>query len=89
MRIVEAAFSGAACLAITLKDLRRAVIVGETTGGGAHLTRQFRVTEHFAVWVPFGRGVSPITHTNWEGVGLAPDVAVPAADALRTAIVLL
>jgi C-terminal processing protease CtpA/Prc len=83
--VSKATFSGAECLAITLKELKRAVIVGETTGGGAHLTRQFKVTEHFAVWVPFGRGVSLITQTDWEGVGVTPDVAVPATDALRTA----
>ena len=68
-----------------LKNLKRAVIVGETTRGGAHLTRPFRVTEHFEMWVPVARGLSPITHKDWEGTGVAPDVAVPAADALNTA----
>lgn len=78
-------FSGAEDFAYALQNLKRAVIVGETTGGGAHPTRQFRVTKHFAMWIPFARSVSPVTHKDWEGTGVSPDVAVPAADALRTA----
>jgi C-terminal processing protease CtpA/Prc len=41
------------------------------------------------IGVPFARAVNPITHTNWEGVGVEPDVKVPAADALTTALTLL
>ena len=36
--------------------------------------------------VPFARAVNPITRTNWEGTGVVPDVKVPAADALATAL---
>lgn len=36
--------------------------------------------------VPHSRSINPITHTNWEGTGVEPDVRVPAADALATAI---
>jgi C-terminal processing protease CtpA/Prc len=35
--------------------------------------------------VPAGRAINPITHTNWEGVGIEPDVKVPAPLALKTA----
>jgi hypothetical protein len=68
-----------------LKNLKRAVIVGETTGGGAHPTRAFKVTEHFVVSVPFARSISPITHTDWEGTGVSPNIAVPERQALTTA----
>ncbi len=37
------------------------------------------------IGVPFARAINPITHTNWEGVGVKPDVAVPAKEALDTA----
>ena len=37
------------------------------------------------IGVPFARAVNPITHTNWEGTGVEPDVKVAAADALTTA----
>ena len=81
----KATFSAAEDFTYALKNLKRAVVVGETTGGGAHPTREFQVTEHFAVGVPFARSLSPITHTDWEGTGVSPDIAVPARDALRTA----
>ena len=78
-------FSAAEDFTYALKHLKRAVVVGETTAGGAHPTRRVKVTEHFAVWVPFARSSNPVTHTDWEGTGVAPDVGVPAADALSTA----
>ena len=78
-------FSGGEEFTYNLKTLKRATIVGETTGGGAHSVRGHRITEHFAIGVPFARAINPITHTNWEGTGVDPDVKVPAADALDTA----
>ncbi|MEO8909841.1 MAG: S41 family peptidase [Gemmatimonadaceae bacterium] len=78
-------FSGAEEFTYNLKNLKRATIVGETTGGGAHPVNGHRIDEHFMIGVPFARAVNPITHTNWEGVGVKPDVAVPAKDALATA----
>jgi hypothetical protein len=78
-------FSGAEEFAYNLQSQKRGTIVGETTGGGAHPTRGFRVTDHFGVGVPFARSVNPVTKTNWEGTGVKPDVAVPADLALHTA----
>jgi C-terminal processing protease CtpA/Prc len=71
--------------AYSLQALRRATIVGATTAGGANPGREFRINEHFAAFIPTGRAVNPVTGTNWEGVGIRPDIAVPAARALRTA----
>lgn len=78
-------FSAAEDISYTLKNLKRARIVGETTGGGAHPVMGRRLNDHFFVMVPFARYISPITKTNWEGVGVEPDVKVPAAHALKTA----
>jgi len=78
-------FSGGEEFTYNLKTLKRATIVGETTGGGAHPVRGHRINEHFGIGVPFARAINPITHTNWEGTGVEPDVKVPAADALHTA----
>jgi retinol-binding protein 3 len=78
-------FSGAEEFSYNLKNLKRATIVGETTGGGAHPTTMARVDDHFLVGVPFARAINPITKTNWEGTGVEPDVKVTADQALDTA----
>jgi hypothetical protein len=78
-------FSGGEELAYDLKYLKRATIVGENTGGGAHPTAGQRVDDHFFVSVPYARPINPITKTDWEGTGVAPDVNVPADQALEVA----
>ncbi len=78
-------FSGGEEFTNNLKVLKRATIVGETSGGGAHPVRGHRITEHFGIGVPFARAINPVNHTNWEGTGVEPDVKVAAADALSTA----
>jgi peptidase S41-like protein len=78
-------FSGAEELAYDLQNLKRATIVGETTGGGAHPVMPRPISHDFTVMVPFARAINPITKTNWEGVGVKPDVAVPADKALYVA----
>ena len=78
-------FSGAEEFSYNLKNLKRATIIGETTGGGAHPGGFERLTEHFGAFIPTGRAISPITKTNWEGTGVEPDVKVPKEQALKTA----
>jgi C-terminal processing protease CtpA/Prc len=78
-------FSGAEEFSYNLKNLKRATIVGETSGGGAHPVSGHRIDDHFMIGVPFARAINPISHTNWEGVGVEPDVRVPASEALSTA----
>ncbi len=78
-------FSAAEDFTYALKNLKRATIVGEITGGGAHPVGPHRLTDHFMIAVPSGRSISPITHTDWEGVGVEPDVRVRADQALATA----
>ena len=79
-------FSGGEEFTNNLKVLKRAKIVGETTGGGAHPVREHRITEHFGIGVPFARALNPVTHTNWEGTGVEPDVKVNASQALDEGI---
>jgi hypothetical protein len=78
-------FSGAEEFTYNLKNLKRATIIGETTGGGAHPVNGHRIDDHFMIGVPFARAINPYSKTNWEGTGVAPDVKVPAAEALATA----
>jgi retinol-binding protein 3 len=78
-------FSAAEELAYDLQSLKRATVVGEATGGGAHGVRPARLDDRFMMIVPFTRSINPVTGTDWEGHGVQPDVEVPAADALATA----
>jgi C-terminal processing protease CtpA/Prc len=78
-------FSGCEDFAYALKYSRRATIIGENTGGGAHAGSPQRLGAHFMMFVPTGRPINPVTHRDWEGVGVAPDVEVDADDALDVA----
>ncbi len=78
-------FSAAEDLAYTLKHLNRATIVGEITGGGAHPGDMVRLTNHFESFIPNGRSINPITKTNWEGVGVQPNIKTAADNALNIA----
>jgi C-terminal processing protease CtpA/Prc len=75
-------FSAGEDFAYALKNLKRATLVGESTGGGAHPGSAVRLNDHFGAIVPSARSISPITNTDWEGVGVIPDVATDADDAL-------
>jgi C-terminal processing protease CtpA/Prc len=78
-------FSGAEEFTYNLKNLKRATIIGETTGGGAHPAGPRRVDDHFFVVMPGGRPINPITKKDWEGTGVEPDVKVAAGEALEVA----
>ncbi|SCG40348.1 S41 family peptidase [Micromonospora inositola] len=74
-------FSGGEELAYDLQQLGRATVVGERTRGGAHPRTGYRAHPHLEVTVPVARPVNPVSGTNWEGCGVAPDVPVTAAEA--------
>jgi retinol-binding protein 3 len=78
-------FSGGEELAYDVKVEKRGVLVGELTGGGANPGGPVPLGHQFVVNVPSGQAVNPVTGGSWEGVGVQPDVAVPAAQALSQA----
>ncbi|GAA0235852.1 S41 family peptidase [Cryptosporangium japonicum] len=78
-------FSSAEELAYDLQQLGRAEVIGERTPGGAHNRRAFRVHPHLEATISVSASVNPVTGTNWEGVGVVPDVEVTASDALDVA----
>lgn len=79
-------FSGAEEFSYNLQNLKRATIIGQTTGGGAHPVQGVRLNDRTIIGVPFMRAQNPISKTNWEGTGVKPDVEVPADQALDKAI---
>lgn len=81
-------FSAGEGFAYGLQQRKRAVIVGEPTGGGANPNRFFPVGNDLEVSISIGRTVNPVSGINWEGVGVQPDVAVPADQALDKVLAL-
>lgn len=79
-------FSGGEEFAYDVQALRRGILIGEVTGGGANPTRFVDLGHDVAATIPFGRAENPITKGNWEGRGVQPDLRVPARDALATAL---
>jgi hypothetical protein len=79
-------FSGAEEFTYNMKNLERATIIGETTGGGAHPCRRVTFKDlKVKLSLPYGRAVNPITGTNWEGTGIEPHIQVPRDQALEVA----
>ena len=78
-------FSAAEEFTYNLKNLKRATIIGETTGGGAHPGGVVNAIDGFMVWTPSGRAINPITKTNWEGTGVIPHIKVSSKEALDVA----
>jgi hypothetical protein len=78
-------FSGGEEFTNDLKVLKRARIVGETTGGGANPGGTQPVGSGLVLFVPSGRAENPITKTSWEGVGVSPDLATAPDTAFAVA----
>lgn len=78
-------FSGGEEFAYDMQTQKRGKTVGEATGGGANPGEPYSLGGGFVAFIPNGRAINPVTGTNWEHVGVKPDIAAPAADAKRVA----
>jgi C-terminal processing protease CtpA/Prc len=65
--------------------LKRAMLVGETTGGASHSGVLHNLDDHFAVGIPEHRPLNPFSDRDWAMTGVEPDVKANAADALAAA----
>lgn len=81
----DRSFSAAEDFPYTMQAHGRATIVGEVTRGGAHPTRSHYLPGGFRARIPFARSIHPRTQSNWEGVGVIPDVEIPEDQALEKA----
>uniref|UniRef100_A0A4W6FD77 Retinol binding protein 3 n=1 Tax=Lates calcarifer TaxID=8187 RepID=A0A4W6FD77_LATCA len=80
----------AEAVAYTLKNLKRAIIVGERSAGGSVKIRKIRIGgSDFYITVPVARSISPITGQSWEVSGVSPTVNVIAKEAVAKAKSLL
>ncbi|GGK79549.1 interphotoreceptor retinoid-binding protein [Rufibacter glacialis] len=78
-------FSAAEDFSYAMQHAKRAILVGEVTGGGAHPTKPFSVGQGFIISIPFARSLNSVTQTDWEGTGVIPDFKIEATKALLKA----
>jgi len=81
----SATFSAAEGFTYALQYLKNAVVIGETTRGGAHLTRSFSLGNGFVGFIPYARFENAITKTDWEGKGIIPDIPATSENSLLIA----
>lgn len=81
----NATFSAAEEFAYNFKHLGRAIIIGESTKGGANPWRFVDIGDDIRVAMPVAMAINPITNTNWEGKGVQPDHSITADKALEYA----
>jgi hypothetical protein len=78
--------SAAEDFSYTMKNLKRATIVGERTRGAANNPEILKIKNGVQLWLPVGQPINPITKSNWEKEGVLPDIHVKQEDALKTAL---
>jgi len=79
-------FSGGEEFAYDIQTQKRGLLIGETTGGGANPGSSFAIGDDLRLFIQTGRAINPITKTNWEGVGVVPDVKADATSAFEIAL---
>jgi len=79
-------FSAAEEFAYNLQQMKRATIIGERTKGGAHPSKRHLIEGTFVLSLPFAETINPISNTNWEGVGIIPDIECASKDAINSAV---
>jgi C-terminal processing protease CtpA/Prc len=75
-------FSAAEEFAYNLKHLKRAIVVGEPSKGGAHPWQWFSLSPDMRVAIPVSMAINPVTKTNWEGKGVIPTIRTEEGNAL-------
>ena len=71
---------------LAMKSSGRATLIGEATAGANHFGGMTEVGKNFAAFVPVGRTFDIKTGKDWEGGGVAPDIAVDPTQALVVAL---
>jgi Peptidase family S41/N-terminal domain of Peptidase_S41 in eukaryotic IRBP len=79
-------FSGGEEFSYNMQTQKRAMLIGQTTGGGANPGGFFPINEQLRVFIPTGKAINPITKTNWEGIGVKPDLIIEEDWALEKAL---
>lgn len=88
--VLTSPFSASAAehFVLALKQGKRATVIGQTTAGANHFGGDQDLGGGFTAFIPVGRSYDPKTGKDWEGVGIAPDIATAPEDALTKALTL-
>ncbi|OBX25142.1 peptidase S41-like protein [Gelidibacter algens] len=78
-------FSGGEELSYDLQQQNRGIVIGEITKGGANPTEKVLANSNYSVAVPYMQSINPISKTNWDGIGVVPDIQVNSNMALHIA----
>ncbi|RSC93345.1 S41 family peptidase [Tenacibaculum singaporense] len=78
-------FSAAEAFAYSLKYYNKAIVVGEVTKGGANRTKRITINNQFSISIPYIEAIHPVTKSNWEGVGVQPNIKTSKKDAFARA----
>lgn len=76
-------FSGAEEFSYNMQTQKRATLVGQTTGGGANPGGTMGINQNLSVFIPGGMAINPITKTNWEGVGVIPEIKTTPEETMK------
>lgn len=66
--------SAAEAVAYDLQQSKIAVLVGTKTAGAANNAKLLPIAPGFILSISYGRPLHVVTNTNWEGVGVKPDL---------------
>jgi len=78
--------SGAEAFASIMKNMREnATLVGERTAGAENPLETVIIRDTYILWVPGWKKIFSRAKSGWEGVGVEPDIEVPADSALDVA----
>jgi len=77
--------SAAEAVSYGLQQDKLATIVGANTYGAANNNKKLPIAPQFILSVSYNRPINPVTGTNWEGVGVIPDITISGSRALAAA----
>jgi tetratricopeptide (TPR) repeat protein len=84
--IGDETFSGAEEFSYNMQTQKRATLIGQTSAGGANPGETRGINKDLSVFIPTGRAINPITNTNWEGIGVQPEILTKKEETFDQAV---
>lgn len=75
-------YSAGETFSYVLQQHKLAKVFGQTSKGGAHSWKEYNINDSLSIQIPTCRPIHPVTESNWEGVGVIPDVECENEEAI-------